>query len=109
MAAPSLALVPLLYEPRRRTPQRLPNAVLRTREHLTPDEVERLIEAAKGNRWGHRDGTMILIAYRHGLRASELCDLRWDQVGFTGGVLHVRRRKNGTPATHPSPGWNYAP
>jgi site-specific recombinase XerD len=44
---------------------------------------------------------MILLAYRHGLRASELCDLRWDQVSFNGAVLHVRRRKAGTPATHP--------
>jgi Phage integrase family len=45
--------------------------------HPACDEVERLIDAAKGNRWGHRDATMILLAYRHGLRASELCDLRW--------------------------------
>ena len=44
---------------------------------------------------------MILLAYRHGLRASELVDLRWDQVSFSGAVLHVRRRKAGTPATHP--------
>jgi type 1 fimbriae regulatory protein FimB/type 1 fimbriae regulatory protein FimE len=85
-------------------PLRPPNAELRTREHLTEREVEKLIEAAKGNRWGHRDSTMILIAYRHGLRASELCDLRWDQVSFSGAVLHVRRRKAGTPATHPLTG-----
>ena len=44
----------------------------RTREYLTEKEVEQLIEAAKANRWGHRDATAILIAYRHGLRASEL-------------------------------------
>ena len=80
---------------------RPPNLALRTREHLTPAEVERLIEAAKDNRRGHRDATMILIAFRHGLRASELVDLRWDQVGFDEGVLHVRRVKNGMPATHP--------
>jgi type 1 fimbriae regulatory protein FimB/type 1 fimbriae regulatory protein FimE len=79
---------------------RPPNRELRTREHLTPAEVERLIEAAKDNRKGHRDTTMILIAFRHWLRASELADLRWDQVGFDEGVLHVRRVKNGTPATH---------
>ena len=64
-------------------PRDAPTAELRTREHLTEREVEKLIEAAKGNRWGHRDSTMILIAYRHGLRASELVDLRWDQVHFT--------------------------
>jgi type 1 fimbriae regulatory protein FimB/type 1 fimbriae regulatory protein FimE len=68
---------------------------------LTEREVEKLIEAAKGNRWGHRDSTMILLAFRHGLRASELCDLRWDQVSFSGAVLQVRRRKAGTPSTHP--------
>jgi type 1 fimbriae regulatory protein FimB/type 1 fimbriae regulatory protein FimE len=47
---------------------------------------------------------MLLVAYRHGLRASELCDLRWDQVDFNGAVLHVRRVKNGTPSTHPLSG-----
>ena len=50
--------------PERQTPRRRPNAELRTREHLTEAEVERLIEAAKGNRYGHRDATMILIAYQ---------------------------------------------
>jgi integrase len=44
---------------------------------------------------------MILLAFRHGLRAAELCDLRWDQVDFNAAVLHVRRVKNGTPSTHP--------
>jgi type 1 fimbriae regulatory protein FimB/type 1 fimbriae regulatory protein FimE len=84
--------------------RRRPNAELRTREHLTEREVERLIEAAKGNRQGHRDATMILLAYRHGLRAAELTDLRWDQVDFNRAVLHVRRVKAGTPATHPLTG-----
>jgi integrase len=86
------------------TPRRLPNAELRTREHLTEAEVERLIGAAKKNRWGHRDATMILVAYRHGLRAAELVDLRWDQLDFRTGTLHVRRVKRGTPSTHPIPG-----
>jgi type 1 fimbriae regulatory protein FimB/type 1 fimbriae regulatory protein FimE len=58
-------------------PVRKPNAAYRSREHLTEREVERLIEAAKANRWGHRDATMVLLAFRHGLRASELVDLRW--------------------------------
>jgi hypothetical protein len=58
------------------TPRRPPNADLRTREHLTQDEVERLIEAAKANRHGHRDALMVLLAYRHGLRAAEVVDLR---------------------------------
>ena len=81
--------------------RRRPNAELRSREHLTPDEVERLIAAAKDSRWGHRDATMLLVAYRHGLRASELTDLRWDQIDFSTANLHVRRAKKGTPATHP--------
>jgi site-specific recombinase XerD len=95
------AVVRLRDVPQRQTPLRKPNAELRTREHLTEREVEKLVEAARGNRNGHRDATTILVAYRHGLRASELCDLRWDQVSFSGAVLHVRRRKAGTPSTHP--------
>ena len=43
----------------------------------------------------------ILVAYRHGFRVSELVDLRWDQIDFPGAVLHVRRVKQGSPATHP--------
>jgi integrase len=82
-------------------PRRRPNAQLRRREHLTEAEVKRLMEAAKGNRWGLRDNAMILVAYRHGLRSSELVDLRWDQVDFETATLHVRRVKQGTPSTHP--------
>jgi len=83
------------------TPKRRPNADLRTREYLTEAEVERLLKATRANRWGHRDATMILIAYRHGLRASELTDLRWDQIDFNAGTMAVRRAKKGTPSTHP--------
>ncbi|MBR0842918.1 tyrosine-type recombinase/integrase [Bradyrhizobium liaoningense] len=82
-------------------PIRRKNAELRTREYLTDDEVQTLIDVAKANRYGHRDATMILIAYRHGLRASELTDLRWDQIEFSSASLHVRRVKQGTPSTHP--------
>jgi integrase len=87
-----------------RLPRRKPNAEYRSREHLTEREVERLIEAMKSNRWGHRDATMVLIAFRHGLRASELVDLRWDQIDVEHAILHVRRLKNGSPATHPLTG-----
>jgi len=72
-----------------------------TREYLTEPEVERMMNAAKKNRWGHRDVTMLLVAYRHGLRVSELVDLRWEQIEFASGTLHVRRVKQGTPSTHP--------
>jgi len=83
------------------TPRRPPNADLRTREYLTEAEVERLLRATRNNRWAHRDATMILVAYRHGLRASELTDLRWDQVDFRTATLLVRRVKQGSPSTHP--------
>src|SRR6478672_7075296 len=82
-------------------PIRLANSRYRSREHLTPSEVEKLIEAAKTNRHGHRDATMLLVAFRHGLRASELCELEWSQVDFDAATLHVRRVKNGKAATHP--------
>ena len=86
-------------------PKRVPNAELRTREYLTEAEVERLIKAAKANRNGQRDATMILLAFRHGLRAAELIDLRWDQVDLgRNACLHVRRVKNGMPSVHPLQG-----
>ena len=77
------------------------DAMLQSREHLTSDEVKVLVEAARANRHGLRDATMILVAFRHGLRAAEVCDLRWNQVDFDAAILHVRRVKNGTPSTHP--------
>jgi integrase len=83
---------------------RRPNAALRTREHLTAQEVEQLIEVATSNRQGYRDALMILLAFRHGLRAAEVCDLRWEQIDFATATLHVRRFKHGTPATHPLTG-----
>jgi integrase len=101
MANRHLRLVTSATANRTVTPKRPPNANLRTREYLTEAEVERLMEAAKDNRWGHRDAPMILVAYRHGLRVSELVDLRWDQVEFRTATLHVRRAKQGTPSTHP--------
>jgi integrase len=87
-----------------RPPRRRKNAELRTREYLTEAEVDRLIAAAKQNRHGRRDATMILLAFRHGLRAAEVVDLRWDQVELKAGRLHVRRVKSGTPSVHPLSG-----
>src|SRR5262245_51077168 len=101
MAKSHLKLVTPTAKKRTVAPRRRRNGDLRTREYLTEAEVERLMKAATGNRWGHRDATMILVAYRHGLRASELVDLRWDQIDFTAATLHVRRAKQGTPSTHP--------
>jgi len=103
MAKSNLRLVTPATVNRTVTPRRPRNADLRTREYLTEAEVERLINAARGNRWGNRDATMLLMAYRHGLRASELVDLRWDQVDFRTGTLHVRRVKQGTSSTPSDP------
>ncbi len=86
-------------------PRRVANLVRRSREHLTPEEVERLIVVAgKVGRHGLRDSTAILLAYRHGLRVGELVELRWDQVDLQRGTLHVNRKKNGDAATHPMSG-----
>jgi integrase len=71
---------------------------------LADHEVEKLIEVAKQNRHGNRDALMVLLAYRHGLRAKEVVELRWEQVDFKGARLHVRRAKEGTPSTHPLTG-----
>jgi len=101
MAKSHLKLVTPATVKRTVAPKRLPNKELRAREHLTEAEVERLMKAAQRNRYGHRDATMVLVAYRHGLRASELTDLRWDQVDKRTATLHVRRVKQGTPSTHP--------
>ena len=74
----------------------------RTREHLLPDEVDALLEAAASSgRFPHRDSTLILMMYRHALRVSEVTGLRWEQVNFKEAVLHVARRKGGVAATHP--------
>src|SRR5215467_12308995 len=85
-------------------PVPLPNAEYRTREYLTEREVERLMKAAGNSRHGHRDATMILMSFRHGLRASELCSLRWEQADLVHGRLHVNRLKNGMPSVHPLTG-----
>lgn len=100
------------FKPRRRTrpgiengrvpPARQKNIDRRPREYLLPDEVDQLLKAAKRTgRHGHRDQTLVLLAYRHGLRVGELVALRWDMVDLKQGLLHVRRLKNGVDSTHP--------
>jgi type 1 fimbriae regulatory protein FimB/type 1 fimbriae regulatory protein FimE len=86
-------------------PRRQRNSERRPREYLTRAEVETLIATArKRGRYGHRDAAMIVIAYRHGLRVSELIGLRWDQVDFAAGLLHVARLKHGMPSVQPLSG-----
>ena len=83
-------------------PKRQKNSDVRSREYLTEKEVESLIKTARETgRHGHRDATLILLAYRHGLRVSELVSLRWDQIDLKQGLIHVNRVKNGTASTHP--------
>ena len=101
MAKAHLTLVSSSTAKRTVMPTRRPNSEIRPREHMTEREVEKLIKAAKNNRHGARDSTMILICFRHGLRASELCELQWSDVEFETATLHLRRAKGGTTGTHP--------
>ena len=86
----------------RKVPLRRTNVSYRSREYLSDKEVAALMAAAAGvGRHGARDAALILIAYRHGLRVSELVSLRWDQVDLHQGLLHVTRRKHGIASVHP--------
>jgi type 1 fimbriae regulatory protein FimE len=86
----------------RTLPHRLPNATYKQREYLTETEVERLLDAARKRGCNStRDAAAILLAYRHGLRAAELCSLRWAQVDLHHGRLHVNRAKGGIESVHP--------
>ncbi len=83
-------------------PTKTPNRQVRTREHLLPQEVEAMVKAARNvGRHGNRDATLILIAYRHGLRVSELVALRWEQIDFNGGTIYINRLKQGVSSIHP--------
>lgn len=86
----------------RNIPKRLKNVSYRSREYLTEQEVEQLINAAERvGRHGHRDSTLIMLAFRHGLRVTELVSLRWEQLDLKQGMMHVNRLKQGTPSVHP--------
>ena len=97
--SPSPSINGTVLKPR---PNRRQNDTLRGgRKHLTETEIGNLIVVArKQNRHGHRDATAIMIAFRHGMRARELCDLQWTQIDFQRGTIQVHRRKNGTPSLH---------
>jgi integrase len=101
MGKPHLTLVAPATVNRTVTPRRAKNSQLRSREYLTGHEIDALMAAARQNRYGHRDATMVLIAFRHGLRASELVGLRWEQVDYRRAVLHVRRAKGAPPVCTP--------
>ena len=92
----------LAIMPRTAPPKKVANLEQRTREHLFPQEVEAMIKAAKRvGRHGHRDSTLVLLTFRHGLRVSELVALRWEQVDFTGGTIYINRLKHGVSSIHP--------
>lgn len=76
------------------------NAAYRVREHLTETEVGKLLDALKANRHGHRDWLIRLLIYRHGLRVSEACDLRWDDLDLTKRTIAVRRLKGSIDSAH---------
>ena len=73
----------------------------RPREYLTEGEIDRLMTIARqSDRYGHRDATAILVAFRHGLRSSELVALEWDQIDLTRKTIRLWRVKGGDPSTH---------
>lgn len=81
------------------------NKELRDREYLTEQEVDLLIKAIrKQSRNALRDETIVLMMFRHGLRVTEVINLKWEQVDFKEGLLHVSRIKNGKDSVHPIPG-----
>jgi integrase len=83
-------------------PRKPCNQAVRSREYLTEAEVGKLMKAArKTGRHGHRDATLILLAYRHALRVAELVALRWEQIDLSQGLMHVVRRKHGVDCSHP--------
>jgi type 1 fimbriae regulatory protein FimB/type 1 fimbriae regulatory protein FimE len=85
----------------RKVPVRPKNSEVRSREYLTLDEVDSLMKAAgTTGRHRHRDRMIILMMFRHGLRVTEAVNLRWDQVDFKSGQIHINRLKNGRAATH---------
>jgi type 1 fimbriae regulatory protein FimB/type 1 fimbriae regulatory protein FimE len=86
----------------RKVPARRTNATYRSREYLSEKEVAAVMAAAATvGRHGARDAALILVAYRHGLRVSELVSLRWDQIDLQQGLLHVTRLKHGIASVHP--------
>ncbi len=80
---------------------------VREREYLTSSEIDQVAKAAKSiGRHGHRDYTIIMIAYHHALRVSELVGLKWSQIDLNQGLIHVNRLKNGVASVHPISGNN---
>jgi len=74
----------------------------REREYLLTNEINTMIHAAKKvGRHGVRDGAIILLMFRHGLRTAELVALKWTQIDIAGGYIEVHRVKHGRDSIHP--------
>ena len=82
-------------------PPRVTNEERRPREHLSRDDVQTLCKAARRNRNGTRDAAAIWLAFNHGLRISELCDLRWSDIQWQERRILVRRLKGSQTGEHP--------
>src|SRR5712671_5105479 len=82
-------------------PPRVTNEERRPREHLSRDEVLALCKATRRNRNGTRDAAAIWLAFNHGLRISELCDLRWSDIQWQEGRILIRRLKGSQSGEHP--------
>ena len=76
------------------------NTAYRVHEHLTEAQIAKLLTALKRNRHGHRDWLIGLLIYRHGLRVSEACDLRWGDLDLPKRTIIVRRLKGSSDSTH---------
>ncbi|MGP3121123.1 tyrosine-type DNA invertase [Serratia nevei] len=71
------------------------------RKYLTQDEITKLMKASRSGRYPERDECMIYICFAHGLRVSEVCNLRLSDINLHDEIMHVRRLKNGFATTHP--------
>ncbi len=85
-------------------PRRLPNSATRTREHLLPDEVERLLKATRKNRNPTRDYALLLLMFRRAMRVTEAIRLRWADVDLQAERIFVKRLKSGVDSTQPLSG-----
>ncbi|MBD2519850.1 tyrosine-type recombinase/integrase [Nostoc sp. FACHB-973] len=95
-----------IEKPEHKSPNFRKYSEVRIREYLLPEEVAAMRQAIKKSkgRHAHRDSTLILLIYRHGLRVAEVASLRWEQIDWNGGTIYVKRVKKGTPSVQPLSG-----
>lgn len=100
---PQLPKVGKIHQSKRQSPNSRKYKDVRSREYLLLEEVEAMRSAINRSncRHAHRNSTLILLIYRHGLRVSEAMALRWEQIDFNGGTIYVKRVKKGISSTQP--------